>query len=206
MAERGVPHRQAGQSGVLGTAVDFAQLPLLPFERQLCQLIGCSEKEYRQFTVEAIKRGKERPAAYAHVPDVENGFVVPILINLAIGIALSAIGMLLAPKPPGAPGAPGAPKQKQRESETGRTRFNAAFGFDGIQALAEYGKPIPILFGKYQQKAPYTTGGLSIEPVLVWSRMFSYGSHQGFKGLFLVGEQLEDSRPSVKSVQLGTGS
>jgi hypothetical protein len=178
---------------------------LLPFERELCQLIGCSEEEYQYFRHEALKRAQARPAAYELVPDAQAGFVVPILISLAVGVVFNVVAALLAPKPQ-------APRERQQISERslegvqGRRRFNATFGFDGQQELASYGSPIAVLFGRYQEHGDITTGGLSVAPQLVWSRMFSYGTQQGFKGLFVLGESLADSVPSFESVTLGTGT
>ena len=100
MAERSPLHQQELKSGEVepsALAPQVKKLPLLPYEKQLIELLGCSEEEYRFFATEAAKRGKTRPAAYDHVPDVQNGPATPILINLAIGLALTAVSMLLAP-------------------------------------------------------------------------------------------------------------
>jgi hypothetical protein len=45
--------------------------------------------------------------------------------------------------------------------------------------------PIPIIFGQSTAE----TGGILAAPSLVWSRAFSYGSQQGVKLMFVVGEQ-----------------
>jgi hypothetical protein len=49
---------------------DLSRLPLLPFERELVATLGCTEAEYRAFTIEAMKRSRVRPAAYDGVPDI----------------------------------------------------------------------------------------------------------------------------------------
>lgn len=198
------------------------KLPLLPFERELIAALGCTEGEYRDYRQQLVNYGRRRPAAYAHIPDVQAGPVVPILVNLAIGVALTAVGALLAPKP----------KQAQRVKEGGQLklgdaqgadRYNATTGFQGVQEIAELGSVVAIPFGRYERhtarcenQPDYVTGGLSIAPQLVWSRMFSYGNHQGFKGLYVVGENLGDRseivwggdhrqvRPNPSSIVLGT--
>jgi len=190
----------------LEPASDLYRLPLLPYERELIATIGCSEEEYRAFAAEVIRKGKVRPAGYEGIPDIQCD-PVSIIISLVIGIVTSAVSYLLAPK---------VPKQSRDQKEigqvaladrTGRTRFNATYGFDGSQALAEYGSRIAILFGRYQQvyqNGYYaTTGGLSVSPQLVWSRMFSYGGSQGFKGLYMVGEGLAESTPEARGITLG---
>jgi hypothetical protein len=56
----------------MGSAVELYRLPLLPYERQLIEALGCSEDEYRFFVSEVQKRSRERPAEYAHIPDIQN--------------------------------------------------------------------------------------------------------------------------------------
>jgi len=181
---------------------DLSCLPLLPFERELVATLGCSEAEYRAFTVQALKRSQIRPAEYAHVPDVRcdptGGILTSFLISLAVGLVTSAISFLLMPKPK----QPGQTSSRQLASVTGADRFSATSGFDTQAELANYGDPIPIIFGQYTGE----TGGILAAPNLVWSRAFSYGSQQGVKLLFVVGEQgLSDgiSRPDLNGIFLG---
>jgi hypothetical protein len=166
---------------------DLSRLPLLPFERELVATLGCTEAEYRAFTIEAMKRSRVRPAEYDGVPDVEAAFVVPLLISIAVGLVFSAISYLLMPKPkaPKAPGQVTGRTGRQLPSVTGADRFSATSGFDAQAELANYGDPIPIIFGQYTG----ATGGILASPRLVWSRAFSYGSQQGVKLLMVVGEQ-----------------
>jgi hypothetical protein len=195
--------------------VDLSRLPLLPFERELVATLGCSEAEYRAFTVEAMKRSRVRPAEYDHIPDINAEVVTAIvagtaaataaksattvfLVNLAVGLALSAISFLLTPKPK----QPGQTSSRQLASITGADRFSATSGFDTQAELANYGDPIPIIFGQYTGE----TGGILAAPSLVWSRAFSYGSQQGVKLLFVVGEQgLGEgiNRPDLNGIFLG---
>lgn len=208
MADRDPLHQQAtGKSSLVPCAKSYSP-PLLPFEKQIIELIGCSEAEYRLLTTEAIRRAGPRPAVYANVPDVRaSGFEI-ILINLAIGIALTAVGYLLTPKPK----APTANEVKQRNLRNinGSNRFTPTFGFDSQAELADYGDPIPIIFGRYTGE----TGGVMITPRLVWSRMFSYGTQQAIKLLFVIGEQGRDAGqtpqgidpPDLNGIFLGNGA
>jgi hypothetical protein len=165
---------------------DLSRLPLLPFERELVATLGCTEAEYRAFTIEAMKRSRVRPAAYDGVPDIVNGpeTWIALAISLAVGLVTSAVSYLLMPKPK-APKAPGQVTGRQLPSVTGADRFSATSGFDAQAELANYGDPIPIIFGQYTG----ATGGILASPRLVWSRAFSYGSQQGVKMLMVVGEQ-----------------
>jgi len=203
-----------------GNAEGLSRLPLLPFERELIRDLGCTEQEYRRFAAEAYKRAKIRPAEYDLVPEVVGGpLVVPVvvagvatgatalttlgvvLVNLAIGLVLSGISYLLTPKPK----QPGQSTSRQLGSVTGADRFSATSGFDSFAELATYGEPIPVIFGQYTG----TSGGILAAPRLVWSRAFSFGSQQGVKLLFVVGEQgLGEGldRPDLNGIFLGNSA
>lgn len=163
--------------------VKHYKLPLLPFERELIDLAGITENEYRIFVAEALHRAKIRPAEYKNIPEIKaTGFEI-FLLNLAVGLALSAASYFLMPKPR----APRSSETTQRQlgSREGLQAFAPTSGFDTQADLANYGDPIPVIFGRYTGP----TGGMLISPRLVWSRAFSYGTQQGVKQLFVVSEQ-----------------
>lgn len=209
MESRYLAHQQPhGQSSLVryGNVDGLSRLPLLPFERELIKTIGCTEEEYRRFAAEAYLRSKVRPAGYEHIPDIQNPgvAVVPILINLAVGLVVSGISMLLTPKPR-QPKQPGQVSSRQLGSASGADRFSATSGFDTFAELATFGDPIPIIFGQYTG----STGGILAAPRLVWSRAFSYGSQQGVKLLMVVGEQgVSDGieRPDLNGIFLGNAA
>ena len=199
MAHRDPLHQSADGEGQLVPGVKRYKLPLLPFERELIELAGITEDEYRYFVAESLERAKVRPAEYDLVPDIAAGpFIVPILINLAIGLVMSAISYLLTPKPKQS-----SIQRRDLASITGQSVFAPTSGFDSLAALANYNEPIPLIFGRYTG----TTGGILISPKLVWSRAFSYGIEQGVKLLFVVGEQGASSsgitQPDLTGIFLG---
>ena len=165
------------------------KLPLLPYEKQLIQTLGCTEEEYRFFVREAQKRAQVRPAAYSSIPDIRatglEPWAVAALVSLAIGAVTTVASILLAPKPRD----PGARRGTSRDlgSVEGRDRFNSTFGFDTAADLAKFGEVIPIVFGLYSEE--HKIGGILVSPKLVWSRMFSYGTQQAAQMMFVVGEQ-----------------
>ena len=178
-----------------------ARFPLLPFERELIRTLGISEEEYRQFAAEVAWRGRTRPAEYAHVPDVRGTGFELFLVNLVVGIALSAASALLAPKP----AQPSSQKNRQRTfgSRTGSDRFGTTSGFDSINELADYAAPIPIVFAKREAGI----GGVMVSPQLVWSRCFSYGAEQGVKMMLVIGECGDADgidRPDLSGIFIGT--
>ena len=203
--EQGIPaHKRAPSEGAL-VPLETYKLPLLPFERDLIAQLGISEEEYRDFAAEVTRRVRvdqlaDRPVA---------GPAAPILISLAVGALLSVASAALAPKPQ---------KPKSRENKTfeissksGRTRFNNSVGFDGAPGLAQLGSRIPIPFGMYEpekQGAPgdgvyRESGGIVVEPLLVWSRMTSHGKYQALKFLTVIGQSEIQQVPDLTGIFLG---
>lgn len=186
-------------------------LPLLPFEKELIKTIGITEEEYRKFAAEVRRKGVVRPAEYEHIPDVVAG---PdggiILINLAISLVLTGVAYLLTPKPK----MPEASKRSQLDlgSVNAGNRFTQSRGFETLNELADYGAPVPVIFGLYNEAL--RVGGMLITPKLVWSRMFSHGTQQSAKLMFVVGEQgLEDDtapdgirKPDLEGIFLGNNA
>ena len=204
------PGEQRGELVPLGKSEQPLEMPLLPYEKDLISLLGCSEEEYKRFADAARRQGKMRPAGYEHIPDIQNAPAVPVLINLAIGLALTAVSVLLAPKP-------GTPEQeKEKESsqrrlsnKKGSDRFNPTYGFETVANITSYGEAIPVPFGFYEGDFNPSAiegrfhGGLVVTPKLLWSRMLSYGTHQAIKAMYVVAEA-DMGTPSASGVWLGT--
>jgi hypothetical protein len=161
-------------------------MPLLPYEKQLIDVLGCTEQEYRQFVRQLERRVYVRPAGYEHVPDAQM-LGIDVIIALVIGVALSAASYLLTPKPK--LDAPASIKQKQLGSTTGLANYAATRGFESLQDLANYGSVVPIAFTlREDQPGGYSTGGLVIAPSLVWSRMKSWGNFQVLEMVAVAGQ------------------
>ena len=163
--------------------------PLLPFERQLIDVIGSTEEEYRYFVAETIWKGRVRPAGYDNIPDIRaDPFTTAagglnVLGSIVLGVTLTAIGILLAPKPK----QPKQIKGQRADDINNAGRFTPTHGFDTLAELADYGSPIPIIFGRYRSNDQ--EGGMLVAPRLVWSQMKSLGRQQLAKLMFVVGEQ-----------------
>lgn len=188
-------HRQSG----LGIGPVISRPALLPFEKQLIKTLGISEDEYRAFVAEVERRGAVRPAEYALIPDIQctgvetiGALTVGQFIGLNIGLAVVGAGIsyLLTPKPK-APKGPDPVTRLELESIRGGNRFVASSGFDTTAELADYGQPIPVVFGMYLEgeTEEQSVGGMVVAPKLVWSRMSSQGQQQTAKLMFVVGEQ-----------------
>ena len=196
--------------------LDVYRPTLLPYERQLLELTGLTEEQYRQFCIEAWRRSKVRPAEYDHIPDIVNdpsgGALTAAIVSLVIGAVSTAVSYLLTPKPSAPQYQSQDSQQRTLESILGNQRFTPTYGFNSQAELANYGEPIPLVFGKWTG----SSGGLLVTPKLVWSRMFSYGREQGIKLLFVVGEQGTyvdaatggfgiDPHPALSGIFVGNG-
>ena len=203
MADRDLVHQPANAGGGLETGARPYDPPLLPYEAALIEALGCTEQEYRQFVRHAQLQARVRPAEYAHIPDIQSDPVTAIVVNLVIGLALSAASVLLAPKAP-ALETPAKIKGKKLADQIGPSRFNQTTSFDNVSSLAEYGQPIPIPFGKRGTGSDGAlTGGLILAPALVWSRIYSYGNYQAYEGIYVAGEY-GVAAPEMGGVRLGT--
>ena len=203
MAEGRPLHQQFTFRSGLETGGKPFNPPLLPYEKALIQAVGCSEEEYRELIRHAMLRQRVRPAEYDQIPDVVNE-PTNILIQLAIGVALTAASVLLAPKIPLLDQS--KIKGKKLADQIGPTRFNQTTNFDNVASLAELNQPIPIPFGNRgigQDNEP--TGGLIIAPALVWSRLYSYGVFQAYEGIYIAGEFGLDN-PDLGGILLGTSA
>ena len=65
---------------------------------------------------------------------------------IAVSLVLTGVSYLLTPKPK----APEASKRTQLDlgSTNAANRFTPSRGFDSLMELADYGSPIPIIFGR----------------------------------------------------------
>ena len=204
--EQGIPaHKRASSEGAL-VPLETYKLPLLPFERDLIAQLGISEEEYRDFAAEVSSR--IRYDQLEGVP-TNDAVITPLLISLAVGAVLSVVSAALAPKPQ-------QPKSRENKtfeigSKSGRTRFNNSVGFDGAPALAKLGSRIPIPFGMYEPETQGAldngvyreSGGIVVEPLLVWSRMTSHGKHQALKFLTVIGQSEIQQVPDLTGIFLG---
>jgi len=205
MADRDSVHQPAAQGGGLETGARPYNPPLLPYEIALIEALGCTEQEYRQFVRHAQLQARVRPAEYAHIPNVVNDPLTVAIVSLVLGVASTAVSILLAPKAP-ALETPAKIKGKKLADQIGPTRFNQTTSFDNVSSLAEYGQPIPIPFGKRGTGADGAlTGGLILAPALVWSRLSAYGAFQRFEGIYVAGEAGVQP-PEIGGVRIGTAA
>jgi len=199
MESGSLAHQQMEQQGSLVPTNRIIQRPLLPYEKQLIELLGCSVEEYQFFIREAEKRSGVRPAEYDLIPDIRNEpALIVSIVSLVIGLASTALSFILAPKPRALQERGGS--NVQLASRKGVDRFSQTSGFESLIDMAQYGDAVPIIWTRYD--ADQGTGGVLVSPSLVWSRMLSENTHQAIKLLMVVGES-GVTAPDLAGVYLG---
>ena len=157
-------------------------IALLPQDREIMDILGLTEAEYRAFCLECQRRSTFRPGEpLAFEP-------VTFAVTLLVGIALSAISALLAPKQQ-------EPEEANYEESTvdgqdivRKDRFAPKSGFDSVQNVVNLGSVIPIVYAKRETISGNQYGGIRINTNLLWSQLMSIGGGQFFRGIFMVGE------------------
>lgn len=154
---------------------------LLPEDWELIKTLGITEAQYRFFVREALKHSRIEPGKPQAL------LLVPFIANLVIGLALSYVSSLLAPKNTG--GGPTIRQtQKQGQNVAGQTEFAPKAGFDSIQNVVELGSTIPVIYSKRETIDGVIYGGVRVNTNLIWSQMQSFGGNQLLRAIFLIGE------------------
>ena len=169
---------------------------LLPYEVDMCEMLGITPDDYWDFIFAAQEHLKERDKAYELVPDIRND-PVSIVTTLVIGIALSAIGALLTPKPK-------APSQDDRRADLaiagsqGKTRFTRSSNFDSVQELARLGTVVPLVFARHENGF----GGVRVDSDMLFSQMVSSGNNQLLHAVLMLG-MANMQRPDFDGLAVG---
>jgi len=168
---------------------------LLPQDQQVIDTLGITRDEYYDFLDQCEYACRERGEEYSHVPNVVNGPITPVLVQVAIGIALTVAGALLAPKPK----SPDEKKQLEpinTGDKTGKSKFTPYNDFDSVQELAALGTPVPLV---------YTNGtkGVRVNTQLLWSNIETISKAQVAKMLLLISQGTLGGKPGFGGIAIG---
>ena len=178
---------------------------LLPFEAQLCEVLGISAEEYLYFEQLTQAYNGKRPEGYELIPDVRND-PVSIIISVVVGAALTAAATLLAPKPkapeiqaPTAAQENNQPTPLQTANLTGASRFTTNTGFNSVQQLAALGETVPLVFANRSN----SIGGIRVKTVLLWSQLISQSIQQELKALTMLSSGALAADPDFQGYAIG---
>lgn len=144
--------------------------------------LGLSEEEYRDICVAlAAHQGVDpsKPSAF---------LFIPFLINLAVGLVLTAAASLLS-RPP----AQRKPVTVENRAVDGQSvvdggRLAPKTGFDSVQNVVEMGSPIPLIYANRETISGKTYGGVRVATSLLWQQMLSVGGSQVLRAVHMVGQ------------------
>ena len=194
-----------GSSGMdqFRIAPQFQNLPLLPYEQQLISALDLTKEEYLNYRNSVLTAKYTRGKEYDLIPDVQCNPVAVAVVQIVVGLLLTAASALLQ-KPPQTADEEEPQKNLKLQDKVGRQRFNQTQGIDVGQEVAKLGSTVPVIFGRYYYQD--RIGGIFAPAQLVWSRMLSYGNEQIAKCLFVLGESIDqnrDSLPNLSGLYLG---
>ena len=185
---------------------------LLPAEVELCETVGITEDEYFYFIEVTQAFNGKRPKEYDEIPYVVNDFISAAVTfltsgtaaaNFVLGIILTVVSVLLAPKPR----APKTPPSLTTAGQTGPKRFAPQTGFNSVQELATLGEIVPLIFTKQETETigdtTYYYGGVRVNTRLLWSQMLSLGTGQQLKALFMIGLADLAAKPDFAGYAIG---
>ena len=179
-------------------------IALLPQDREIMEILDLSEAEYRSFCLECRRRSTLRPGE-----PVAFSFVT-FAVTLLVGIALSAISALLAPKQQEPEEAKVDESKVDGQDIVRKDRFAAKYGFDSVQNVVTLGSVIPIVYAKRETKSGRRYGGIRVNTNLIWSQILSLGGGQFFRGIFMIGEAANvsgvDPGPIIDYDQIAIGN
>ena len=152
------------------------RIVLLPQDREIMDITGMSEEEYRWFVRECYKNQKLRPGEPVALDPGTIGLILTV-----VGILLQVAGALLAPKPKDQEDKTPEEETIEGQNVVRRDRFAPKSGFDSFQNVVDMGSVVPIIYCK--REGEY--GGLRVNTNLLWSQVLSVGGGQFFKGYSL---------------------
>ena len=171
------------------------RIVLLPEDRELIKLLGCTEAEYREFVRACRGASQIKPGE-----PVAIGLDV-ILLQIGIALVTAAAAYFLSPKPKTQ--SRGTAPQLRSQTVDGQSivqgnRYAPKAGFDQLQNVVEMGSVVPLVYAHRETIDGQDYGGVRVNTNLLWSQVLSLGGDQLLRGLFLVGEG--DDRPDSMEI------
>ena len=173
------------------------QIVLLPQDREVMEITGLDEAEYREFVRELNRYSRIKPGTIVNIG------IDALILTIVIGAALSYIGYLLTPKPRTPQQASVTNNTVQGQNIVNGARYTPNAGFDSVQNVVELGSTIPLVYTNRQVVDGIAYGGVRVNTDLLWSQIYSVGGGQMLRSVFLVGEA---TIPQLDPTQFAIGN
>ena len=170
---------------------------LLPYEIELCNALGISDKEYLKFLDLTFQYHKDSRKGYELIPDIRCDPAIvgattwkAFFVKVAVTVAISTALYLLSPKPK----QPKSGPNLQIGGVQGRSRFNPVSGFESLQDLAVLGSFIPLVYARL---------GVRVSSQLIWSQIREKQYGQEINAICLFSQGQIGAKPLFKTFALG---
>ncbi len=181
------------------------ELPLLPSDRYIADLLGLTEDQFRLYQAEVRRRAAAQPR-----PAVVNEPATLATISLVatlISVGLTIVASFFKPKQQ-------QPPRLQQNQTQGQTvsdvrRFVPRNGFDSLQEVARIGDFIPLVYAKRELIDGQFYGGVRVNVPLIWSQIQALDKSQLLRAMFLIGEgdpnlQIDPANIAIGNNTLGS--
>ena len=174
-------------------------IALLPHDREIMQLCGMTEAEYRAFVKHCFNHSKIQPGLPV------NFEIVTFIVTLVVGMALSYLATLLAPKP-NIPKDKPSPETKEVNGQNivRGEEYAPGTGFDAPQNVVELSSIVPLVYARRTKQDGKWYGGVRVNTNLIWSQVMTLGNNQMLRAMFLVGEGAPEM--SIDPTQFAIGN
>ena len=154
-----------------------AQLVLLPQDREVMAVTGMS-----RLISPVLLNGDAVQQAKLCQPQALGPLAVA-LINLAIGLLLTGISMLLAPAEQEPEKANYEESKVDGQDVIRKDRFAPKNGFNSVQNVVELGSVVPIVYAKKEEIGGKQYGGIRVNSNMLWSQLLSIGGGSFFEDI-----------------------
>ena len=180
-------------------------LPLLPSDRYIADLLGLTEDQYRFYQAEVRRRAaaQPRPAVVAEPATLATISLVATLVS----VGLTIVASFFKPKQQQPPRL--QQNQTQGQSVNDVRRFVPRNGFDSVQDVARIGDFIPLIYAKRELIDGQFYGGVRVNVPLIWSQITALDKSQLLRAIFLIGEgdpnlQIDPANIAIGNNTLGS--
>ncbi len=180
----------------------MSDLPLLPSDRYIANLLGLTEDQYRFYQAEVRRRAaaQPRPAVVNEPATLATISLVATLISVGLTIAAS----FFKPKQQE------QPRLQQNQTQGGSIsnirRFVPRQGFDSIQDVATIGEVIPLIYANRELIDGEYYGGVRVNTPLIWSQVTAIDKSLLLRAIFLIGEGADGFEIDPANIAIGNNT
>lgn len=185
----------------------MSDLPLLPSDRYIAELLGLTEEQFRFYQAEVRRRAAAQPRPAVVCEPISGTLATISIIASVISVGLTIAASFFKPKEQQQPRL--QQNQTQGQGIADARRFVPRQGFDSVQDVAKIGDFIPLIYTKRELINGQYYGGVRVNVPLIWSQIAALDKSQLLRAMFLIGEgdpniQIDPANISIGNNTLGS--